>query len=63
MVARDTEKKPDPWDEPWAWIATWQWQHFAVIFLAVAAFVALSFAPMCSLRISTSDTPPTTVAR
>jgi hypothetical protein len=61
-MATDRET-PDPWDEPWAWVGTWQWQHFALIVLAVAMFVALSFAPMCSLRITTSDTPTTTVAR
>ena len=50
-------------DHPWEWIGTWQWQHFAVVALALAGFVALSFVPLCSVHISTGNTTTTTEAR
>jgi hypothetical protein len=46
----------DLWDR----IGEMRWQHFLLIVIAVAAFVALSFAPACSIRISSSPSSTTT---
>lgn len=43
----------------------WDWRDWLVVALAAAAFVALMFAgdDTCSLRITSSPTTTTTVAR
>lgn len=44
----------------WDRIGEMRWQHIVLALAALGAFVALAFAPPCTVRFSSTPTTPTT---